>query len=129
MVDMNGWVYIKICKGMYGLKKSWGIKKQKLVKHLKIYSHRPVTFTPDLWNHEDKDTVVSLVINDFAINYTLELNTLYLLQAIKDKYEIYMNWKAQLYIEISLKWDYIKRIVDLSMLNYVNKTLAKFNTF
>ena len=81
VVESNGWVYIHICKGMYGL-------KQELQKHLKQYGYHPITFTPGLWKHKDKDTVFSLVVEDFAIKYTSEENSNHLIQALKDTYEV-----------------------------------------
>ena len=90
------------------------------------YRYHPVTFTPGLWNHEYKDTVFFLVVDDFAIKFTSEANANHLPQALKDKYEISIDWEAQLYIRISLKWDYVKRTVKLFMPKYVENSLAKF---
>ena len=42
------------------------------------------------------------------------------------KYTISEDWEAKLYIGISLKWDYSKIIVDLSMPGYVTAALQCF---
>ena len=38
----------------------------------------------------------------------------------------YSHWEAKLYIGISLKWDYSKRTLDLSMPGYVTAALQRF---
>ena len=81
---------------------------------------------PDLWNHDTKDTLFSLVVDDFAIKYTSLDNSQNLLNALKTKYNIFEDWKVQLYIGINLKWDYRKRTVDLSMPGYVAVSLLRF---
>ena len=83
IVDPNGWVYINICKCMYGLNQAGVIAKQELQNHLNKYRFHPVTFTPNLWNHEDKDTVFFLVVDDFAIKFTSDENENYLIQSLK----------------------------------------------
>ena len=44
----KGWCYIKISKGMYGLKQAGIIANQELQKHMSAYGYRPVQFTPGL---------------------------------------------------------------------------------
>ena len=121
IVDNKGWVYIKIYKGMYGSKQAGFIAHNELARYLKPYVYHPVTFTPGLWKHQDSDTIFFLVVDDFAINYTSDKNIHHFLNALKDKYEISVDWDASLYIGISLKWEYSKRTVELSMPNYVKK--------
>ena len=41
-----------------------------------------------------QDTVFSLVINYFAIKFTSKESTQHLLQTLKDKYEILVDWKS-----------------------------------
>lgn len=69
-MDNEGWVYIKICKGMYVLKQAGAIAHNELARHLKPYGYHPVTFTPGLWKRQDSDTIFSLVVDHFAIKYT-----------------------------------------------------------
>ena len=125
-VDAQGYVYIKIVKGMYGLKQAGIIAHNELIKHLAPYGYAPVQHTPGLWKHETRDTIFSLVVDDFAIKYISTENIHHLLNALKSKYTISEDWTAQLYIGITLKWDYIHRTVDLSMPNYVKAALLRF---
>ena len=111
---------------MYGLKQAGIIANDELIKHLKPYGYHPVKFTPGLWKHTDNDTILSLVVDGFAIKYTSMEKANYLFNALKDKYTISIDWDASLYIGISLEWDYNKRTVNLSMPNYVKNALTKF---
>ena len=126
IADKYGWVYIKICKGMYGLKQAGIIANQELQKHLKPFGYHPVKHTPGLWTHDSADTVFSLVVDDFAIKYTSLARANHLLSALRTKYEISVDWAASLYIGISLHWDYKACTVDLSMPDYVCKALLRF---
>ena len=63
IVDNKVFVYIKIVKGMYGLKQAIIITHQEIIKHLAPYGYHLVKYTPGLWKHETKDTLFSLVVN------------------------------------------------------------------
>ena len=45
---------------------------------------------------------------------------------MKEKYTISEDWEAKLYIGITLKWDYSKRTVELSMTGSVTAALQRF---
>ena len=42
LVDSQGWIYMRIKKGMYGLKKVGIISNQELVKHMVPFGYYPV---------------------------------------------------------------------------------------
>ena len=69
VVDANSSVYMKISKGMYGLKQSGIIAHRKLIKHLAPYGYCPIPFILVLWKHYTKPTMFTLVVDDSAINY------------------------------------------------------------
>ena len=52
----------------------------------------------------------------------------HLLSALKSNYTISEDWTAQLYIAITLQWDYVHCTVDLYMPNYVKPALYVSNT-
>ena len=54
-------------------------------------------------------------------------NAKHLLNALQAKYTISEDWEAKIYTGITLKWDYIKRTVDLSMPGYVTAALLRFH--
>jgi hypothetical protein len=69
---VNGWVYLEIRKGMYGLKQAGLLANQLLQKKLKPFGYHPARHTPGLWLHSTKPTAFSLVVDDFAVKYITE---------------------------------------------------------
>ena len=126
IVDNHGFVYVKIVKVMYGLKQAGIIAHKSLVNHLSPFGYDPYCHTPGLWTHETIDTIFTLVLDNFAIKYTALKNAKHLLNALQAKYTISEDWEAKINTGITLKWDYIKRTVDLSMPGYVTAALLRF---
>ena len=69
LVNNQGWIYMRIKKGMYGLKQAGIISNQDLVKHMAPFVYHPVQHTPGLWFHESRKTIFSLVVDDFWVQY------------------------------------------------------------
>ena len=67
LVDDQGWIYMRIEKGMYGLKQAGITANQELVKHMAPFGYHPAKHTPDLWVHNNKKTLFSLVLDDFCV--------------------------------------------------------------
>ena len=47
----NGFIFMEIRKGMYGLPQAGTIANKQLQEHLAKYGYYPVTHTPDLWHY------------------------------------------------------------------------------
>ena len=47
----NGYVYVEIRKGMYGLPQAGIIANKKLKLHLAKHGYHPTAHTPGLWTH------------------------------------------------------------------------------
>ena len=123
--DGQGWIYIEITKGMYGLKQAGIIANLELQKHMAKYGYRPVKHTPGLWTHDIRPTTFTLVVDDFLVDYQSQDDAKHLIKALEDKYTISKDWISAKYIGINLKWDYKKRTAKLSMPNYINEVRAK----
>jgi hypothetical protein len=54
---VDGWVYIDIRKGMYGLPQSGILANKLLVKRLDRFDYYPVEHTPGLWKHKTRPVV------------------------------------------------------------------------
>jgi hypothetical protein len=65
----DGWVYIKIRKGMYGLKQAGLLANQLLQTRLAPFGYYPARHTPGLWLHKTRSISFSLVVDDFAVKY------------------------------------------------------------
>jgi len=97
----NGYVYIKIQKGMYGLPQS-GILANKLLKQrLSDEGYHEQPHTPGLFRHEEKDIYFTLaVVDDLGIKYCNDID--HLLSVLKNNYDVNVDWKRELYCGITL---------------------------
>ena len=43
---IEGYVYVEVVKGMYGLKQAGGLANQQLEQHLHTFGYKPVRHTP-----------------------------------------------------------------------------------
>ena len=80
-------VWIMIVKGMYGLKQAGIIANQKLRAHLKLYGYKHVRHM--------------LVVNGFLIQYMSLINASHLINVLKQKFNITIDWEANIYIGIT----------------------------
>ena len=126
LVAIDGYVYVEITGAMYGLAQSGRIANQDLQKHLAKYGYYPSQRTPGLWKHRTRKINFTLVVDDFGIKYTNKNDIDHLIDAIKEKYPIKIDWEGSKYIGIDLKWDYTKREVTLSMKGYATRALKQF---
>jgi hypothetical protein len=122
----NGYVYIRIDKGMYGLPQAGRLANYLLVKRLAPHGYHPVGHTHGLWRHITRPFTFTLVVDNFGVKYVDKDNVDHLLNALKKNYEVTEDWERKLYCGISLKWDYSNGTIDLSMPGYIENTLHKF---
>jgi hypothetical protein len=118
----DGWVYIEIRKGMYGLKQSVLLANQLLQTRLAPFGYYPARHTPGLWIHKTRPIAFSLILDDFAVKYVGK----HLRNALLQSYELATDWEANVYSGVSLKWDYKNRTCDIYMPGYVSNVLRKF---
>jgi hypothetical protein len=123
---VNGWVYIEIRKGMYGLKQAGLLANQLLQKRLAPFGYYPAHQTLGMWLHKTRPIAFSLILDDFAVKYVDNHNADHLRGALVHIYELATEWEGKVYSGISLKWDYKNRTCDMSMPGYVANFLSKF---
>ena len=85
MVDKQGWIYMRIKKGNYGLKQAGIIADQELVKHMAPFGYHPVKHTPGLWLYDSKKTRFILVVDDFYVQYCSTEDASHFLNALRSK--------------------------------------------
>jgi hypothetical protein len=66
---VDGWVYIEIRKGMYGLKQAGLLANQLLQTRLEPFGYYLAHHTPGLWLHKTRSISFSLVVEDFTVKY------------------------------------------------------------
>jgi hypothetical protein len=123
---VDGWAYIEIRKGMYGLKKAGLLANQLLQTRLAPFGYNPARHTPGLWLHKTRPISFTLVVDDFAVKYVGKHHAEQLRNALLRTYELTTDWTATVYSGMTLKWDYDKRTCDISMPGYISNFLSKF---
>ena len=128
LLDMvvNGKVYVEVSKGIYGLPQAGKLANDQLIRHLAPFGYAPCTHTAGLWTHNERNISFLLVVDDFAIKYTDRKDVEHLLDALKTGYKMSVDWDAERYCGLILKWDYNKRTCDISMPGYIDRALQRF---
>jgi hypothetical protein len=121
---VDGWVYIEIRKGMYGLKQAGLLANQLLQTRLAPFGYYPARHTPGLWLHKTRPISFSLVVDDFAVKYVGKQQADHLRNALLKTYELTTDWSGTVYSGMTLKWDYKHRTCDISMPGCVSNVLS-----
>ena len=111
---------------MYGLPQAGRIANDELVPYLAEHGYIQSKFTAGLFSHVTRPISFCLVVDDFGVKYVGKEHALHLQKVIADKYAMTTDWSGNLYVGITLNWDYDKRTVDLSMPGYIERALARF---
>jgi hypothetical protein len=126
IVEDDGFVYVEIRKGMYGLKQAARIAFDRLVKLLEPDGYYPLRCNPGMWRHKTRDILFTLCVDDFGIKYSSLADANHLLNTLQKHYKISTDWTGTQYCGLTLDWNYLMRYVDVSMPGYVPKALHKF---
>jgi hypothetical protein len=122
----NGFVFIKIQKGMYGLPQAGILASNLLQKRLAKHGYAPTEHTHGLWKHHTRPILFSLVVDNFGVKYVGKQHADHLYNALEEHYEAACDWEGKLYCGVRLDWNYQQRTVDLSMPGYVTAALHKY---
>jgi hypothetical protein len=125
---LDGYIYMEIRKGMYGLPQA-GILANKLLKEQLVrHGYFKQLHTPRLWNHVTRPVWLNLCMDNFGIRCIGREHVQHLHDALcKETYEIVEHWMGDLYCRIRLKWNYEKHHVDRATPAYVMKQLTKYS--
>jgi hypothetical protein len=123
---VNGWVYIEIRKGMYGLKQVGLLSKQLLQTRLSPFGYYPAWHTLGIWLHKTWQISFTLVVDDFAFKYAGKQHAKHLWNALLQTYELTTDWTTTVYSGMTLRSDYKNRTCDISMPGLVSNILSKF---
>jgi hypothetical protein len=126
MVDEEGWVYVKIRKGMYDLLQAGILANQLLEKRLSEKGYYQCQHTPGLWRHVWRSIIFCLVVDDFGIKVTHMYDMHHLKTALEEHCTVAVDWKGSLFCGVKLTWDYINRNNTTHMPGYTGKALTKY---
>jgi hypothetical protein len=91
IVTSDGYVYIEVRKGMYGLPQVGLLAEELLEKRLEKHGYKQSKYTPGFWTHETRQICFTLVVDDFGVKYVGEDNAKHLIQVLEEQYDIYKD--------------------------------------
>jgi hypothetical protein len=89
---VDGWVYIEIRKGMYGLKQAGLLDNHLLQTRLAPFGYYPARHTPGLWLHKTQPISFTLIVDDFTVKYVGKQHAEHLLNTLLRTYELTTDW-------------------------------------
>jgi hypothetical protein len=125
LIDADGYVYVKIKKGMYGLKQAAILAYKHLVNILKPYGYFPCPNTTGLWKHKSRRTKFCLCVDDFGVKYFSNEDADHLLNSLWNHYKISVDYAGKHYCGLTMDWDYKNKHVGISMPKYIPAMLKK----
>ena len=94
----DGYVYMEIMKGMYGLPQAGIIAQVLIEEHLDKFGYSQSTIIPGLWTHATRPILFSLVVDDFPVKYTRREDAEHLMKALKKDYIATEDWTGTKYL-------------------------------
>jgi hypothetical protein len=125
-LSMDGWVYIEIRKGMYGLKQAGLLANQLLQQRLAPFGYYPARHTPGLWLHKTRPIAFSLIVDDFTVKYVGQQHAHHMRNILLRSYELTTDWDGKMYSGMNLKWYYSNITCDISIPDYIANFIRKF---
>ena len=112
---------------MYGLKHASRLVYDELKAHLTKYDYHPDKYAPNIWRHKTRKTKFRLCVEDFGIQYFSNEDIDHLIRSLEKKYTITKDFIGKKICGLDLQWNYTNGWVDISMDNFVTKTLTKLH--
>ena len=126
-IASDGYVYICIHKGMYGLKQAAVLAYNQLVRNLKPHGYFPCPFTAGLWKHATRKTKFCLCVDDFGVKSFSEDDKAHFLSTLRKYYNISVDENGSNYLGLTIDWNYRQGFVDISMPGYIPKLRSRLN--
>ena len=84
----NGYLYIEIIRGMYGLPQAGVLANKLLKERLRESGYHETTHTPGLFYHETRPIWFTLVVDDFGVKYVGKQQARHLMNVLSKFYEM-----------------------------------------
>ena len=102
----DGYVYVEIRRGMYGLPHAGLIAQQLLEKRSNKEGYYQSERTPGFWTHTWRPISFTLCVDDFGVKYVGKKHAEHLLAVLKASYKISNDWSGKRYLGIDLDWEF-----------------------
>src|SRR5688572_8702580 len=99
---------------MYRLKEAAILAYEQLQEHLSHYGYVPMKHTPGLWQHKSRPTTFTLAVDDFGIKFFKKSDADHLLNALRNKYSITVDWTGTSYLGLTIVWNYERGHINIS---------------
>ena len=103
-ITSDGYVYIQIKCGMYGLKQAARLAYDQLCDCQAKEGYTPSLLSLNIWGHKTRATKVCLFVDDFGIKYFNQDDIQHLLSSLKKYYSITCDWAGENYCGFKLTW-------------------------
>jgi hypothetical protein len=121
----RGALYCSVDKTHYGLPQAGALSQQRLFKHLAKNGYHQLRHTPSFFRNESGTVRFGLVVDDFAVLWTRQLDFDHLLSTLTKLYKIKVNYKGNKYLGMTIQINRKARHVTLTMPGYVDKLLRR----
>lgn len=127
LISEDGWVYIKIQKGMPGLKQAAILAYQHLKNSLEPYGYSHIPGTIGIWKHESRPTKFCLCVDDFGVKYWSKSDADHLCNAVGATFRYTVDMTGSHYCGLELDWNYKLGYVDTKIRKYIPSTLKRLH--
>ena len=122
----DGYIYVSIRLGMYGLPHAGIMAQQLLEERLNKQGYFQSKLCPGYWKHKSRPISFTLCVDDFCVKYVGKEHAEHLMKILKKHYTISHEWEGTRYLGLTLDWDYENGEVHVSMPGYVKEALTRF---
>ena len=126
-VTPDGWIYIKIQKGMPGLKQAAILAYKHLKNCLQPFGYEPIPGTVGMWHHKTRPTKFCLCVDDFGIKFWSKEDADHLCNSIGKNFRYTVDKEGKDYCGLHLDWNYKRGYVDISMPKSIPDALKKLH--
>ena len=117
-LSSQDYIYIRINKGMYGLKQAAILAYDNLKHSLTPHGYAPIIDTVGIWGHITRPSIFCLRVDNFRIKYFNIHDAQHLLDAISHTYKYTTDWGGG-NCGLALDWHYLDGYLNISMPEYL----------
>jgi hypothetical protein len=102
LVDEQGWMYVKIQMGMYGLPQAGILANKVLEQQINAMGYYNCQHTLGLWHHMWRDIIFYFVVDNFVIKSKSCDHILHLKTTLEEHYTVTIDWDSSLFCGIDI---------------------------
>jgi hypothetical protein len=96
----DGWVYIKVIRGMYGLPQAGSLGHDLLEQLLNKEGYFQSQIVPGFWKHKTKPIQFVLVVDNFGIKYLKREDLDHIIQSLEKYYNVAVDLDGKEFVKI-----------------------------